>query len=87
MENTFPSYIPSFRDLTTKNDIVKDNQMIVNNLLDYYERHFAQPVHNPNNPYYIECIEAYKRIENTPNIPLQKIEFDEIFKTYGKSFL
>ncbi|CAF4296222.1 unnamed protein product, partial [Rotaria magnacalcarata] len=68
---------PAFKGLTTSNGIIKDNKDIVNILANHYEKHFEQPIYDLNNPYYIECINAYKEIENGPNLPLQKIEYNE----------
>ncbi|CAF1681552.1 unnamed protein product [Rotaria magnacalcarata] len=82
VKNTFRSYSPAFKGLTTSNGIIKDNKDIVNILANHYEKHFEQPIYDLNNPYYIECINAYKEIENGPNLPLQKIEYNEVLKQW-----
>ncbi|CAF1400133.1 unnamed protein product [Rotaria sordida] len=66
--------------LTTSYGIIKNSQEIVNLLANHYEKHFEQPIHDINNPYHIECINAYKEIENGPNLPLQNIEYEEVLK-------
>ena len=80
VKNTFRPYSPSFKGLTTSNGIIKNNHEIVNLLVNHYEKHFEQPIHDINNPYHIECLNVYKEIENGPNLPLQNIEYDEVLK-------
>ncbi|CAF2056125.1 unnamed protein product [Rotaria magnacalcarata] len=81
VKNTFHSYSPSFKGLAASNGIIKDNKEIINILANHYKKeHFEQPIYYLNNPYHIECINAYKEIESGPNLSLQKIEHDEALK-------
>jgi hypothetical protein len=84
VKNTFRPYSPSFKGITTSHGIIKNNQEIVNMLADHYEKHFELPIHDINNPFHIECINAYNEIENGPNLPLQNIEYEEVLKQWKK---
>ncbi|CAM4908328.1 unnamed protein product [Rotaria socialis] len=78
VRNLFRPYTPSFQGLTTKTEIIRDNQKIANRLAKYYKKHFSEPEYDNKNLFHIECIEAYKRIEETASIALGQIKFDEV---------
>lgn len=47
---TFRPFLPSFRGLKTKdNGIVRDNNIVVEQLAEYFEKHFALPTHDAEN--------------------------------------
>jgi hypothetical protein len=80
----FRPYTPSFKGLTTSNGILKDNQQIADQLANYYEKHFCDPIHDNNNLFHLECLEAYEKIKNTPNISLCQIKMEEVILQWKK---
>ncbi len=66
------------KGLIVKKKVLKDNPKIADRLAKYYEKHFTEPVYDRKNPFHLECVEAYERIEKTSNIPLEKIKFDKV---------
>ncbi|CAF1170931.1 unnamed protein product [Didymodactylos carnosus] len=78
IKQVFRPYTPSFRGLTTNGGVLKGNQEIADQLANYYEKHFSEPVFDVNNTFHLECIESYEKIKNTQNISLGKIKLEEV---------
>ncbi|CAM4791024.1 unnamed protein product [Rotaria magnacalcarata] len=80
----FKTYTPPFRGLKTPQGIERDHQKLCDNLANYYEKHFSEPIYNTNNAHHTKCREAYTQIAYTPNIPLQKIKIEDAVKQWKK---
>jgi hypothetical protein len=84
VRHVFKPYSPAFRGLKTTNGIVKDKQEIADQLADFYEKHFAEPTFDNKNPFHLECIEAYERINLSPNFTLEQIKIEEVILQWNK---
>ncbi len=63
---------------------MKDNKEIVDQLANYNENHFSEPIHDNNNIFHLEYLEAYERIRNIPNISLCQITIEELIVQWKK---
>ncbi|CAF3901329.1 unnamed protein product [Rotaria sp. Silwood1] len=84
VNNTFRPYTTSFRGIRVANGIEKDPRKIVDILGNYYEKHFALPIHNPNNVTHIKSITAYEQISYLPNMPLPFVTLNQVEKQWLK---
>ena len=80
----FKPYSPTFRGLKTSNCVVKDNQEIANQLANFYEKHFAEPMLDSKNDFHLKCLVAYENIKHFPNIPLEQIKIEEVILQWKK---
>ena len=63
---------------------MKDPKKIVDILADHYEKHFEESIPNLNNPFHQECLSIYENIAYTPNIPLEKNNYQRSNKRIEK---
>lgn len=82
---TFHNFSPPFHGLTSdKGTIIKNPHIIVESLADYYEKHFASPQHDMTNPSHLRSLYEYKEIENTPDLSLGAITYEEVMREWSK---
>ena len=84
VKNIFRPYTPSIKALSTSSGLIRDSQEIADHLANYYEKHFAEPVHDNNNIFHRDCLRAYEEIGRLDNVPLEQIGLDEITQQWTK---
>ncbi|CAF3221132.1 unnamed protein product [Rotaria sp. Silwood2] len=84
VRQVFKPYSPAFRGLKTLNDLVKNNQEIVDELANFYEKHFAEPTSDSKNNFHSKCLAAYENIKLSPNLPLDQLKIEEVILQWKK---
>jgi len=84
VRHVFKPYSPAFRGLKTPNGVVKNKQEIADQLADFYEKHFAEPIFDSKNHFHLECLKAYERIKQAPKLSLEQIKIDEVILQWKK---
>jgi hypothetical protein len=85
VRHVFKPYSPAFKGLKTLNGVVKDNQIIADQLADFYEKHFSESIFDNSNDFHLKCLKTYGRIKYSPNFPLNQIKIEEVI-TQWKNF-
>jgi len=84
VRHVFKPYSPAFRGLKTPKGVVKNKQEIADQLADFYEKHFAEPIFDSKNHFHLECLKAYERIKQAPKLSLEQIKIDEVILQWKK---